>query len=174
MQPTEERWLPVVGYEGLYEVSDQGRVRALARILPSGNLQRARTPKNDVGPRGHLRVHLRDHDFKAARVFIHILVLTTFGCPRPNPADECRHLDGDPANNTLGNLQWGTRSENALDRVRHGNDAMIRKTHCPQGHPYNEENTYWRPLKPGERPSRGCKICRRDQSQRAAAKKRAA
>lgn len=33
---------------------------------------------------------------------------------------ECRHLDGDPSNNELANLKWGTASENQRDRARHG------------------------------------------------------
>ncbi len=50
---------------------------------------------------------------------VHILVLETFVCPRP-PGMEARHLDGDPANNALSNLQWGTRQENLDDMNRHG------------------------------------------------------
>lgn len=51
--------------------------------------------------------------------FIHVLVLEAFVGPCP-PGHECRHLDGNPANNHLGNLCWGTSSENHADQYRHG------------------------------------------------------
>lgn len=53
------------------------------------------------------------------KVFVHTLVLEAFGFSRP-PDMECRHLDGDPANNRLHNLKWGTAQENSDDRLRHG------------------------------------------------------
>ncbi len=50
---------------------------------------------------------------------VHHLVLEAFVGPRPEGM-ECRHLNGDPFDNRPENLAWGTRSENALDKVRHG------------------------------------------------------
>ena len=50
---------------------------------------------------------------------IHQLVLEAFVGPCPSGM-MCRHLNGDPANNRLENLKWGTRSENQLDSVQHG------------------------------------------------------
>jgi DNA-binding XRE family transcriptional regulator len=58
---------------------------------------------------------------RGSKVWVHRLVLTTFVGPNP-PGTECRHLDGDPANNRLENLVWGTRVENQHDRKRHGTD----------------------------------------------------
>jgi len=51
---------------------------------------------------------------------VHQLVCGVFNGPKPTPDHEVRHLDGNPGNNAAGNLVWGTRSENALDRQRHG------------------------------------------------------
>ena len=50
---------------------------------------------------------------------VHRLVLETYvsACPK---GLECRHLDGDPLNNNIGNLKWGTKSENVRDAIRHG------------------------------------------------------
>ena len=168
MKPTQETWLPVVGYEGRYEVSDHGRVRGINRITRTGRKQPDLMLVLDVGPRGHLRAHLRSASGDATRIFAHILVLTAFGSSIPYPGAECRHLDGDPTHNWPSNLQWRSRSENALDRVRHGNDAMARKTHCPQGHPYDEANTYWHQPKSrkSKTPTRDCRICRRAASTR--------
>jgi hypothetical protein len=44
----------------------------------------------------------------------------TFLGPKPGPCWEVRHLDGDPTNNRLSNLAWGTKGENTQDRKWHG------------------------------------------------------
>jgi hypothetical protein len=49
---------------------------------------------------------------------VHTLVLEAFVGPRPE-GQECRHLDGNPANCCLGNVRWGTHRENMEDRARH-------------------------------------------------------
>ena len=56
------------------------------------------------------------------RAYIHTLMCETFHGPRPQGA-EARHLDGNRDNNDIRNLCWGTRRENAADRVRHGTSA---------------------------------------------------
>jgi hypothetical protein len=56
---------------------------------------------------------------KKTERLIHVLVLEAFIGPCP-PGLECRHLDGDPSNNALDNLRWGTHLENCVDRDRHG------------------------------------------------------
>jgi hypothetical protein len=50
---------------------------------------------------------------------VHQLILEAFVGPCP-PGMECRHKDGNPTNNRLENLAWGTRTENIADRVAHG------------------------------------------------------
>lgn len=72
---------------------------------------------------GYQIVHLRyagRHNWP-----IHQLVALAFVGPRPSPVHEVRHLDGNPANNDASNLAWGTRSENAMDRVRHGRNYRV-------------------------------------------------
>ena len=53
-------------------------------------------------------------------------------------------------------LYAGTSADNMRDRSVRGRDFNLRKTQCPQGHPYDDENTYWTPDG-----ARGCKECRR-------------
>lgn len=109
MQPTKtiERWKPVVGFETMYEVSDQGRVRSYRRggirILKPG-------PKAS----GHVSVALgRGNSYD-----VHYLVLRAFVGPRPK-GFECRHLNGNPRNNKLSNLEYNTRSQNIRDKKWH-------------------------------------------------------
>jgi HNH endonuclease len=53
---------------------------------------------------------------------VHRLVLEAFAGPCP-PGRECRHLNGNPADNRLSNLAWGTHVENMRDRIRHGTQS---------------------------------------------------
>lgn len=121
---SEERWLPVVGAEGEYEVSDLGRVRSLERcVVVRSKLGRSffrcypgvvMCPV--VRSSGHLYVQLGRNKGR----FVHTLVLETFVGAAPSVHHEGRHLDGDPSNNRVGNLCWGTRSRNVQDLKYHG------------------------------------------------------
>jgi hypothetical protein len=111
-----EHWFPVVGYEGTYEVSDHGRVK---RVLASAGAVAGCVLKPAVANRcGHLVVVLCVGG-RCRRMFVHRLVLTAVVGPCP-PGMECRHLNGDPADNRIENLVWGTRTENMADKLRHG------------------------------------------------------
>jgi hypothetical protein len=107
----QETWKAVPGYEGQYEVSDQGRVRSGEKILAQATMRS-----------GHLTVHLCRQTH-----YVHRLVLFAFvGVPQSNVARiETRHLDGNPTNNSLSNLTWGTVAENRADRRRLGEKAKL-------------------------------------------------
>lgn len=160
-----EEWRPISGYRGSYEVSDLGRVRSLDRINAQGRFARGRILKTDAVTAGHLQVGLcRDGRKRNARV--HRLVLLTFVGRPPSGTEGC-HRDGDPTNNALTNLYWGTSSKNIHDQVAHGTHRNSRKTHCPQGHPYDETNTYTTSR------GRACRPCKRarTRARRAAARR---
>ncbi len=57
---------------------------------------------------------------------VHRLVLKTYVGPCPKDM-ECRHLNGNPADNRLKNLKWGTRSENSKDSIKHGTHSAVNK-----------------------------------------------
>ncbi len=124
-----ENWLPVVGYEGLYEVSDFGRVRSLDRITVALNRWGSRAPRRYKGRvfrpslmKGYPHVHL-SRNGQIARFAVHRLVLEAFVEPCPEGM-ECRHFpDRDRANCSLDNLSWGTRVENFADKHIHGTDG---------------------------------------------------
>lgn len=115
----DETWRPVVGYEGLYEVSDLGRVRSVTSDGRQRRRRLGRVLKQGNAPHGYKTVGLSKGSAGVETLTVHCLVLTAFTGPKPT-GKETRHLDGDPGNNTLGNLAWGTRSENSQDTVRHG------------------------------------------------------
>ena len=144
MQPTQENWLPVVGYEGLYEVSDLGRVRSLR----SGHLLKMATN------RGYPRVGL-NKDGNARAVRVHILVAAAFIGPRPDGQEVC-HANGVKTDNRVTNLRYDTHAENNRDIVRHGHHFRQQTDHCPYGHPYDGHTGV----------QRTCSICRRKAYQR--------
>lgn len=110
-----EEWLPVVGAER-YKVSNYGRVRSI-----SGTLEREMKLSDR---NGYLCVSLQYPEGQMTRL-VHHLVLEAFDRSR-NPDEECRHLNGNPADNRHSNLVWGTTQENADDRVRHGSVTKNR------------------------------------------------
>ena len=104
-----EKWLPAVGYEGLYEVSSIGRVRSLDKIQyckdgRAPRLLRGRVRKLQTHPRGHLMVNLYAADGNAKMEKVHRLVLEAFVGPNP-PGLECCHNNGDPSDNRVENLR---------------------------------------------------------------------
>lgn len=166
-----ERWLPVPGYEGLYEVSDRGRVRSLDRVVnhASGPSRRKGVMLRSMLNGGRQQVSLwRDGQRKMR--FTHHLVLEAFVGPRPEGL-ECLHWDDDPANNRLENLRWGTSAENKHDAVRNGKHGNTKKTHCPDGHEYTPENTIVPPSRPS---ARYCRKCNQRRGREYMRKKRAA
>lgn len=152
-----EKWRPIVGYEDRYEVSDLGWVRSLRR---PGML----TPW--AFSNGYRAVTLWDGT-RYRRHSIHRLVLAAFVGPCP-PGQEVRHINGDPADNHLENLAYGTRAENNADTVRHGRHHRASATHCPNGHEYLPETHRRSP-----KGVRVCRICERATQRRKAARKRA-
>lgn len=141
-----EQWRPIPGYGDRYDVSDRGRIR---------NRQRGRTLSPRCNKNGYPVVVLR-RDGIPKMLYVHTLVLTAFSGPRPE-GTVARHLDGDKTHNAPSNLAWGSPSENVYDRVRHGTHHYAKRTHCPQGHPFDEQNTR---IRVGG--ARECRTCRRD------------
>lgn len=153
-----ERWLPVVGWEGLYEVSDQGRVRSLPREVNNRWGTTCRRSGRLLAPvarkDGYLHVTLYDSGKQRHRP-IHVLVLEAFVGPRPDGHVAC-HWDGDRRNASLGNLRWDTPAANSADMIRHGTVPGRSKTHCPRNHLLVEPNLVRSNLKLGWRMCRAC------------------
>lgn len=149
-----EEWRRIPGHPD-YEVSDLGRVRSWKTVGPGGPPPRYLT--GGVS-RGYRTVIVRT-DGKRGDGFVHRLVAAAFLGPRPHPKAEVRHLDGDKANNRATNLEYGTHQENALDVAKTTGHHFGSRTHCINGHPYDETNTYWRKREGG---GRHCRTCRRE------------
>lgn len=103
-----EVWLPVPEYEGLYEVSNHGRIRRAG----GGCLSPSST-------HGYLHVSLSKSG-EARTIRVHVAVLTAFCGPPPFDGAQAAHNDGDKINCHLTNLRWATPVENQADVERHG------------------------------------------------------
>lgn len=142
---TNEEWRAVVGFEGRYEVSDQGRVRT---VLTDG----FRPRKFGHSTTGRAQVSLG----RGVTANVHVIVAAAFIGPRPEGMHVC-HSNGDHLDNRAANLRYDTPSGNERDKRLHGTSHEANKTHCPSGHAYNDENT--RICPDG---SRKCRACHRE------------
>lgn len=152
-------WRPVIGYEGLYEVSSDGQVRSIThevdvsrqgkkiRQVRRGNLRAQATNR-----KGYKSLLLYKNG-KARSFVVHRLVLEAF--VGPGLGLQACHNNGIPDDNRVENLRWGSTSDNVLDQVSHGTHHHARKTHCLQGHPYDEQNTLY------TKRGRSCRTCTR-------------
>ena len=120
--------MPLRGWESICEVSICGIVRTIDRAVPNGRggLRRCRS-KELVATfsRGVLYVGI-PHDNQQTKMSVGECVLSSFVGPRPRGM-VVRHLDGNPRNNHLDNLAWGTQSANMRDAVRHGTHPGLKK-----------------------------------------------
>lgn len=109
---TEEVWKPISGFEGLYEVSNFGRVRSLTRFATNGRLfegQLLNTADNGTG----YRVVNLHKDGKQKMILVHRLVAQAFiKNENPEKKHQINHIDGDKTNNAVSNLEWCSWKEN--------------------------------------------------------------
>ena len=123
----KEIWKDIVGYEGLYQVSNQGNVRSLTRehiqfnhnvnckVKYKGKMLKPNTQKGT----GYLTYTLYNKNKKGKVILVHRLVAINF----LDNKDNCRvvnHIDGDKTNNCVENLEWCTQSHNVKEAYRLG------------------------------------------------------
>jgi len=149
---TEVQWRPVVGFEGVYEVSEFGEIK---RVLGGAGKVVGRVLKPKYDKDGYLSYCLM-HQTQVWDLRGHRLVCSAFHGPAPGGKPWVLHNDGDVTNNHESNLRWGSPRENLEDSVKHGTHWEAIKTSCKRGHPYTLENTYV-----GQVGKRACIQCRK-------------
>lgn len=124
----QEIWKPVVGYEGLYEVSNLGRVKSVERYVPQGKSMRhvrERIKEVHSGSSGYPCVTLCKNR-KSRATPLHRIIALAF-IPNPENKPFIDHIDTDVTNYSLSNLRWVTPKENA--------NNVLTMQHC-------RDNTY--------------------------------
>lgn len=116
-----EIWLPVVGYEGLYEISSHGRIKSLSRVDARGWLRRERMLRPGTVADGYLQVSLR-RDGESKAFLVHRLVALAF-VGNPDGLPIINHKNGARQDNRSENLEWCSQLQN----VRHSIERLGRK-----------------------------------------------
>ena len=117
------RWKPVNNYEGLYEVSETGEVKSLKKLMvnqPNGEgywrdeiiLSKTKTTT------GYWKVELYKNKKRKSKK-VHRLVAKAF-IPNPKNKPQINHIDGNPLNNNVENLEWCTSRENIIHSIETG------------------------------------------------------
>lgn len=125
-----EVWKDIPGYEGIYEVSDKGKVRSskdktTKSVLHGERKWKQRVLKQKIDKKGYKRVTLWKN--KVGKDFlVHRLVAMAF-LEKPDGKDLINHIDGNPSNNYLENLEWCTSKEN----VNHAFQNRLMTTQNP-------------------------------------------
>ena len=120
-----EEWRTIKDYEGLYEISNMGRVKSLPKCAFTSNPYftgyrhtKEKILKGGTTKLGYKTVTLRKNG-KGKFIYIHRLVAEAF-IPNPNDLPEVNHKDENPANNCVDNLEWCTH-------IYNGNYGTVKK-----------------------------------------------
>lgn len=116
---SEIRYREIDGFPG-YMVGNDGTVWSRLRWGGSGGIGSEWRPLTPCTIKGGYRMVSLSMGGEMYPRRVHTLVLEAFVGPCPEGM-QCLHGDGNPANNCLWNLRWGTAKENAADRALHGN-----------------------------------------------------
>jgi hypothetical protein len=129
-----ERWKPIPGFEGFYEASNRGNVRSLTRHYVTKKKHHHVTVQGRIlvkqrgtkaRPKALYRYVNLSKEGVVYRRAIHQLVLEAFIGPR-SKGHVCNHIDGNPSNNALENLEWVTWQRNAEDSVERGTKFLLQ------------------------------------------------
>lgn len=119
----EEIWKPIKGFEGLYEISNLGRVKALERKKNCnrgyGTIKEHFMKPNNYGTNDYYRVPLTNREHIKKYYLVHRLVAENF-IENPKKLPQVNHKDGNKANNVLTNLEWCTASFNLKHAIETG------------------------------------------------------
>lgn len=115
-----EIWKDIEGYEGLYQVSNLGRIRGIDRYVGFKNgkkrLWKGKIKTQTVTGKGYLKVRLCDRTTKDKTDEVQRIVARAF-IPNPDNKPQVNHIDGDKKNNRVENLEWVTAQENDIHKI---------------------------------------------------------
>jgi len=119
MENQEEIWKDIDGYEGLYQVSNIGRVRSLPRTVPDGGRRKGMIMKPHIS-NNYIHIGLYDRASKKNKSqIVHRLIAKTF-IPNPLNKPQVNHINGIKHDNRVENLEWVTNAENMQHAFKTG------------------------------------------------------
>lgn len=126
-------WKDIIGFEGIYEISDSGIVRSKDRMcvdsLGRKRFREGKVLNPDIAPNGYYRVSLANGK-KRKQKYLHRLLAEYF-IPNPKNLPQVNHKDGNKLNCSLDNLEWVSVQENTIHAYKHG---LINHV-CGKDHP---------------------------------------
>ena len=132
-----EIWRDIEGYEGLYQVSNEGRVKSLERDFVTGNPSVVKhleeTIKKCIDIKGYYQTNLSKNG-KIKHYLVHRLVAKAF-IPNPNNYPCINHKDENTRNNKVENLEWCSYEYNVNYGTRNERDSQKKKGIIPKGTP---------------------------------------
>lgn len=142
-----EEWRPVAGYDGLYEVSNTGRVRSVTRIVGNGRLIRGQ-PIQPFKRSGYWSVSLYKNNINRFYL-VHRLVAEAF-IPNLHQYPLVNHKDENKTNNAVYNLEWCTFKYNVqygkcTEKISRSKGSPVVQIHK------NGQSTLWHSMKEAER-----------------------
>lgn len=117
-----EIWKDVIGFEGLYMVSNLGRIKSLPKEINGGNFlyfSKEKIKKQTINKYGYSRITLTKNN-KGKRFLLHRLIAESF-IPNFLNKKVVNHIDNNPKNNSLSNLEWVSTRENCCHRYKKQN-----------------------------------------------------
>lgn len=139
MSNVNEEWRDIDGYEGLYKISNLGRVKSVERYVnhPKGGVRIVRERiKNIEFDNNRPRVELSRNGNKK-KYLVYRLLAKAF-VPNPNNYNEVNHIDENPMNNSLDNLEWCTHRYNINHGTRTSRASMAKWKGVGMYHPEND------------------------------------
>lgn len=116
-----EIWKPIVGYEGLYEISNYGNIRSMPRVIMRKDgkpyaVKTIKVLKPCYDKDGYLRIELNNNGV-AKKYYVHRLVANSF-IPNNSNKSQVNHKNAVKDDNSIENLEWVTNQENRDHAVK--------------------------------------------------------
>lgn len=156
----EEEWRGIVGYEGLYEVSNKGRIWRIPRWISypdrmGERFYRGEIQKFSIDKGYFIATLVSGQGDKGRRFAVHRLVAKAWLNPPESEDLIVLHGPAGQKDNSVENLSWGTHSDNERDKIRDGTHFQLNKRYSDCGHILSPPN-----LNKGNLPYRNCRACK--------------